>query len=424
MAKTHLVYQRNSLLELPLELLLKTSEYLSFADLWYLATSSRHCRVISHQIIWHRYHIDLSRPQLNTFNHIVHAALAYISRHGYNSNNTMDHTILQSVSNRLAVEIYDRSPLKNWEPCLDFFLDKTLGIILDHVFLDPLLDTVQKHATFTDLLIQSRKTVCLDHQQQQPILTNLSHSSFVTEFYPTRLGSLITGFLTTLYPTLIALFETEPTTEIHHRLLLNHINRHLDSLSSRYHNHHRRRLILNSASPRTARATSLAAVQHHHEFLRLNFRILIRLIGTLVQTELLSANDLDIITRQRIQFFFLTFQQVVQPPPPPPPHPSTKEDQHQICFYNVLKTNQHHSCWQMWLEEIEFQMEIFLDLTRAVCLLKDHQRQDLNTVSSLLDSTVNTLISTRSNHHQPTTTAAAATATTANLSATTTTSSV
>ncbi|KAI7891329.1 uncharacterized protein EV154DRAFT_508756 [Mucor mucedo] len=394
MANNHLHYRPPNLLELPLELLLKISEYLSFADLWYLATGSRHCRALSHQIIWHRYRIDLSRPQLNAFNHIVHAALAYISRHGYNKNNAIDQTIIQSVSNRLAVEIYDRSPLKNWEPCLDFFLDKTLGIILDHVFLDPLLDTTT--------------SAILD----QPTITNLSKNQhlLVTEFYPTRTGRLMTNFLTTLYPTMIALFETEPTTEIHHRLLLNHINRHLDSLSSRYHNHHRRRLLLNT-SPRSTRVTALAAVQQHNQFLRLNFRILIRFIGTLVQTDLLSANDLDIITRQRIQFFFLTFQQVVHTNDDIAGDPQKRkfkrseqqpqQQYQQILFYNSLKSKNSY-CWQMWLEEIEFQMEIFLDLRRAVLLSQqgDPITDDLSTVSTMLDNTVSALISTRSNDNQ------------------------
>ncbi|KAK4515601.1 uncharacterized protein ATC70_010552 [Mucor velutinosus] len=402
----------SNLLHLPLELLLKIAEYLSFADLWYLATSSKHCRALAHQIIWHRYHIDLSRPQLNQFNHIVHAGLAYISRHGYTQNtNAIDQTIIQSVSNRLAVEIYDRSPLKNWEPCLDFFLDKTLGIILDHVFLDPLLDIVPKHTSFADL---SYKTEYHRHL-------------LMTEFYPTRMGRLMTTFLTTLYPTMMALFEADPTAEIHHRLLLNHINRHLDSMSNRYHNHHKRRLLL-IASPRSARATALAAVQQHNQLLRLNFRILIRFIGTLVQTDLLSANDLDIITRQRIQFFFLTTsnntaddaiheeplkKRVRYTANNSNSNNNNNNNKHKITFYESLKKHTTNYCWQMWLEEIEFQMEIFLDLTRAVLLLEQssHSRTDLNVVSSMLDDTVSALISKRTSESsitlEPTSTTAA-----------------
>ncbi|CEP17992.1 hypothetical protein [Parasitella parasitica] len=377
-----------NLLHLPLELLMKIAKFLSFSDLWYLATSSKHCRALAHQIIWHRYHIDLSRPQLNQFNHIVHAALAYISRYGYVAHtNTIDHTIVQSVSNRLAVEIYDRSPLKNWEPCLDFFLDKTLGIILDHVFLDPLLDVVPKHTSFADLSYK----------------TDYHRHLLMTEFYPTRVGRLMTSFLTTLYPTLMALFEADPTTEIHHRLLLNHINRHVDNMSSRYHNHHQRRLFL-IASPKSARTTALAAVQQHNQLLRLNFRILIRFIGTLVQTDLLSANDLNIITRQRIQFFFLTTSTNNSDEEPlkkrvkyTAPNNSRNNNKHEITFYESLKKNAASYCWQMWLEEIEFQMEIFLDLTRAVLLLEQssQSRTDLNNVSSMLDDTVSALISKR-----------------------------
>jgi hypothetical protein len=362
-----------NLLHLPLELLLKISEYLSFSDLWYLATSSRHFRAVAHQIIWHRYHIDLSRPQLNAFDHIVYAALAYISRFGY-KNNIIDQTIIQSVSNRLAVEIYDRSPLKNWEPCLDFFLDKTLGIIIDHVFLDPLLDTVPKHC-FTDLNNNYRCQLSM------------------TEFYPTRMGKLITNFLTTLYPTMIALFETEPTTTIHHRLLVNHIHRHIDTMASRYHSHHQRRLLF-IASPRSARASAVAAVQQHSRLLRLNFRILIRLIGTLVQTDLLSANDLDIMTRQRIKFFFLTSTTNTADHHHHHRQKKVKYESATISFYESFKNNTHY-CWQMCLEEIEFQMEIFLDLTRAILLLESsHSRTDL---TSMLDDAVSALITTRSN---------------------------
>lgn len=416
-----------NLLALPLELLLKISEYLTFADLWYLATSTRHCRAIAHQIIWHRYHIDFSRPQLNTFTHIVHAALAYTSRHGYNKNNIIDHTIIQSVSNRLAVEIYDRSPLKNWEPCLDFFLDKTLGIILDHVLLDPLLDTVPKHSTITADLRFTKKRKTTSAILDQPTgtnNTNLSNNQHLipSEFHPTRMGKLMTTFLTTLYPTMIALFEIEPTTEIHHRLLLNHINRHLDNLSSRYHNHHRRRLLLN-ASPRSTRVTALAAVMQHNQYLKLNFRILTRFIGTLVQTDLLSVNDLNMFIRERIQFFFLTFQQVVhtseevseeeQKPlkkkikyhhQQQHAHQSLQQQQQQhISLYDTLKSKNSSICWQIWLEEIEFQMEIFLDLTIAVLIIQkqdqiESRTEELDTVSTMLDNTVSALISTRSNN--------------------------
>jgi hypothetical protein len=268
----------------------------------------------------------------------------------------------------------------------------------------------------------------------EPSSNNSYHRQLLmTEFCPTRMGRLMTSFLTTLYPTMIALFETEPTTEIHHRLLLNHINRHIDTMASRYHNHHQRRLLL-IGSPRSARASAVAAVQQQSQLLRLNFRILIRLIGTLVQTDLLSANDLDIMTRQRIKFFFLTSNTTTTSKS----DNETDDDDHHrplkkkvkyqqqeptvtttVTFYESLKNNNTaHYCWQMCLEEIEFQMEIFLDLTRAILLLEQQSRTttDLNMVSSMLDDAVSALISTRSNE----TTMSAATAAAATNAATTT----
>lgn len=424
---SHLLLRPPNLLDLPLELLLKISEYLSFADLWYLATSSRQSRAVAHQIISNRYHIDLSKPQLNTFNHIVHAALAYISRHGY-KDNAIDHIIIQSVSNRLAVEIYDRSPLRNWEPCLDFFLDKTLGIVLDHVLLDPLLDTVPRHSALISDLRFSKKRKAPGTFIPDNANTNLSKNQhlFPSEFLPTRMGKLMTTFLTTLYPTLVALFEIEPTTEMHHRLLINHINCHLENLASRYHIHHRRRLALNTISTKSTRGASSAAVIQHNQYLKLNFLILIRFIGTLVQTDLLSLNDLNMFIREHIQFFFLTFQQVVctkesaqeeddhdqqplkkkvkyQRRQPIPSIQQLKQQQqiHHITVYDSLK-NKNNVCWQMWLEEIEFQMEVFLDLTVAVLFLqKQHQMEpgteDFKTVSTMLDDTVSVFVSTQSN---------------------------
>ncbi|KAI7901890.1 uncharacterized protein BX663DRAFT_512753 [Cokeromyces recurvatus] len=389
-----------NLLHLPLELLLRISEYLSFADVWYLATCSRYCRAIAHQIIWYRYHIDLSKPQLNAFNHMVHAALAYVSRHGYKlDTDTIDYTILQSVSNRLAVEIYDKSPLKNWEPCLDFFLDKSLGIIVDHMLLDPLLDVVPKHI---DTTTHNKATSSILEQDT----SNIKHyyrPLLMTDFYPTRMGRLITSFLTTFYPTLTALFEIEPITEIHHRLLLNHIHRHLDSLATRYHSHYNRRLLLVTSSTTSPRASTIMTLQQHSRFLRLNFCILIRFIGTLVKNDLLSANDLNTITRQRIQFFFLNDNQRKE---------EEKERQHErkrvklnqlqkrnhsLTLYESLKKNATHYCWQMWFEEIEFQIEIFLDLTKVVILLErsSRSRTDLSVVSSMLDNTISALISTK-----------------------------
>ncbi|KAI8878367.1 hypothetical protein K501DRAFT_336801 [Backusella circina FSU 941] len=344
--------------------------YLSFSDIWYLATVSRHCKSLANQIFWNKHRLDFSRPQLNTFNHILHSALAYIDRYGYNDD-TIDHTVLQSVSNRLAVEFYDRTPLKNWEPCLDFFLDKTLGITLDHVLLDASLDIVPNLPLTSDFQTLSRP---LDENTIAEYSTNSSSEFF---FLPTRKGRLITAFLTTLFPTLTALFDTEKTTEIHHRLLLNHINRHLDNLINRYHSHYKRRL-----SPLVSSSTrSNVITQHQNQVIRLRFRIIIRFVGTLVvQTELLSPVDLNVITRQRIQTFFSTLVSPTATTATTTTASSSKNDKH----YNML-----------WLDETEFQMSILLDMMRA--LLSRHSSdwdssyKELQGVTTLLNNTVSAL---------------------------------
>jgi hypothetical protein len=343
---SNLVYfdqQQKHLLHLPFDLLLKVSEYLSFSNLWYLSTSSQHCRKLGYQLIWHKYHIDLTKPQLNGFEHLIYGALAYINQNAH-INNKVDSTVIQSASNRLAVEIYDRSPLKNWEVCLDFLLDKALGIIVDHVFLDLRLDVIPKHTS-------------------------------AKEFQPTKMGGLISLFLNALYPTLIALFDTEPTSKIHHRLLLNHINRHFHHVSTSYHQLYHRRLYIQSST--STKETTIVAAQQYNSLLRLNFRILVRFIGTLVQTDLLSVEDLETLTRQQIQHFFIKQEQQA---------PKRKRQ----------KTSHHQQNNSLQSEEIEFQMEIFSDLTRAVLLLQQHVPSNddgLNTVSNMLHDTVSSLIS-------------------------------
>jgi hypothetical protein len=287
------------------------------------------------------------------------------------------------------------------------------------VLLDPLLDTVPKHSAFSDLRFPKKKKRTTSAILDQSTATNLSNDKqlFASEFYPTRMGKLLTSFLTTLYPIMIALFEIEPTTEIHHRLLINHINRHLDNLSSRYHNHHRRRQLLN-ASPRPTRFTALTAVMQHHQYLKLNFCILTRFIGTLVQTDLLSINDLNMFIRERIQFFFLSFQQVVntneelQEEEQKPLKKKLKynhaqpllqkEQQQRTSLYESLK-NTDKFCRQIWLEEIEFQMEIFFDLSMATLILQkqdqvESRTEELNTVSTMLNNTVSALVSTQFNN--------------------------
>ncbi|KAI7847790.1 hypothetical protein BDC45DRAFT_410814, partial [Circinella umbellata] len=328
---------------LPLESLLKIASYLSFSDLWYFGTSSRSCQKLAHQLVWHKYHIDLARQRINSFNHLIHASIAYVCRHGYDDQHDINHTAIQSVANRLAVEIYDRTPQLNWAPCLDFLLDKALGIMLDHVLYDPSLDP-------------------LPHQQH-----NQGGSQGKKQKYAsTPMGRLMTTLLVTLYPTLTALFDADPASAIHHRLLLAHISRHLDILTRRYHQQHRRRVSSGGSLP-FARTES---VRH-------GFRVLIQFIGNLCQTELMTAADLHILTRQRIIAFFISYH--IQPQKA-----------------TTMVSTADSSCWRLWMDEIEFQTAVLLDLLRAV-VCRQYTRFDsgkeLNMFASMLNETVSTLVS-------------------------------
>ncbi|KAF7725866.1 hypothetical protein EC973_009198 [Apophysomyces ossiformis] len=245
------------LIDLPLEPLLRIASHLNFDDIYYLMLCSKASRHLAQQILYHKYHIDLTRPE--SFNRLVHAASAFISRHGY-----VDHTIntqvLQGVANRLAVEIYDRSPSRNWEACLDFYLDKTLGIILDHVVLDLSMDPL-------------------------PTAPVAGHENTAEIFLPSRMGRLMAHLLSTLYPTLTAMFESEAAV-IHHRLLINHLSRHLDSLAYRYG--HQKKV----------------SNKGLEQALRHRLRVFVRFICELVQTDLVSPTDLRILTRQPIPTSF------------------------------------------------------------------------------------------------------------------------
>ncbi|ORY97614.1 hypothetical protein BCR43DRAFT_490059 [Syncephalastrum racemosum] len=380
----------SSVCDLPLELLLKISGYWSFADLWYLGTCSRKCRTLVHQLIWHKYHIDLARPKINSFNHLVHSAVAFVSRHGYkhgngygdssNNDEQIDHRMLQFVANRLSVEIYERTPQQNWQPSLDFFLDRTLGIILDHVVLDPSLDPLP-NSCVSDLQHIGRLLTSGNRRRRHDAIDenddDVSHPiqhNMGTKYAATRMGKLMTHFLVTLYPTLTAMFDdTDPACAIHHRLLLAHLSRHLDGLTHRYHQQQRRRII---------EQRSLSPPSRHCLSVRHGFRVLVQFIGTLVQTDLLTATDLHILTRQRIIAFFIHNRLLPS---------STHADKALVL--------QHHQHWRVWIEEVEFQIAVLLDLLRAVVCRQYtlwDSGKELNIFATMLNDTVSTLISSKS----------------------------
>ncbi|KAL0094666.1 hypothetical protein F4703DRAFT_1902466 [Phycomyces blakesleeanus] len=326
------------LFKLPLELLLRVSQQLAFDDIFYFATCSRQAQSVAHQLMWHKYGIDLTKPRLNSYSHLVHSAVAFLHRHATTSSNIQTNSpTLQGVANRLAVEIYDRSPSRNWEPCLDYYLDKTFFILLDHVLRDPALDPLPE-----DIVPKPPKT----------------------EYCPTHMGRLMTNFLATLYPTLTAMFETNPVDAIHHRLLITHLNRHLDSLTQRLNSYHRNSFQIKLPIS-TARLRSLRIL---NQSLRRGFRVLVRFIGTLAQTDLLSPADLHVLTQQRILTFFLVHR----------PSSTTNE------------------CpWHQPIEEIEFKMTVMTDLIQAMSCRQSSRcdsGKELQRFISLLTESISSLV--------------------------------
>ncbi|KAJ8659029.1 hypothetical protein O0I10_005411 [Lichtheimia ornata] len=386
--KTLTASRHRSVCDLPLELHLRVASYLNFSDLWYFGICSRSCQKIAEQLIYHKYHIDLARQRTNSFNHLIHAAVAFVCRHGYDDDNDINNTVIQWVANRLAVEIYDRTPQYDWAPCFDYFIDRMLGIMLEHVLCDPSLDPV-------------------------PSLKDLPVVIKSKNYKPTRMGYLMTNLLVTLYPTLTALFDAEPASAIHHRLLLAHICKHIDTLTRRYHQQQRRRLVLGNSN------ASLSSTVRH------GFRVLIQFVGTLAQTELLTAADLHTLTQQRIIYFFLSNNPTTPPPEPisststsssssssssttslsspsPLPSPSISSNSNTTPS-SAVDVKEYFD--QHWLtEETEFQTVVLFDLLRAVmCRQYAHWDSDkeLHTLKSLLNETVNALGSCRSNNNNP-----------------------
>lgn len=388
-----------SVYDLPLELLLRISEYLSFADLWYLGTCSRPCQKMAQELIWHKYNIDLEQQRSNSsFNHLIHSGIAFICRHCCEDDDDEINyrCILQSVANRLAVEIYDRTPQQNWAPCLDFFLDKTLGIVLDHVFMDTTMEPLPNPDDSDDISTMLSST------------TSSSSSSKKCNYVTTRKGRLLTDLLVTLYPTLTVVFDADPAASILHRLLLAHVGRRLDRLARVYHQQHRRQLQRhnynnNQQSAKLLKQPTLA--------LRQGFRILVQFIGTLAQTDLMTPRDLHTLTRQRIITFFLSSTE-------PPTETldtlqrsssSSSNSNSSGSDNNADKTTTttttttlsawEYYKWRLWIEEVEFQLTIFLDLLRAI-VCRQYTRSDcsneLCSFATLLNDTVSTFMTTRS----------------------------
>ncbi|ORX45877.1 hypothetical protein DM01DRAFT_1339835 [Hesseltinella vesiculosa] len=357
----------------PLEVLLKIANYLDFADLWYLATASKSCRSVAHHIIWHKYGIDLYKPRLNAFTHLVHGAVAYLQRHAWNDTDGT-HRIIQAVANRLAVEIFDRSPSKDWQHGVDFLMDKTMGILMDHVLMDnqASVDLDLDNSTACRYLARHHPRCSCQPMKKKKEWHDL-RQQLKRDPHPewTPMGKLITDFMAAFQPTMMALFD-DHVCKIHHSLLINHLNRQFELLTQRYHYHHKRRL----------QVKDTRAWQLMNQSVRHTVRVLVRFMGALAQTELLTANDLYTLTQQRIMALFLAQQY----------HQARQDDQIRNTMSSLSRSG--------WLDEIEFQMIILFDLAQAVlarqCLRRDAQNE-VNSLANMFNIAVSDFLSCQRN---------------------------
>lgn len=375
---------------LPFELVLKISEYLNYNDIWCLGTCSRQTRVLSYQILKQKYGIDLIQPRIiNPFGHLIHSAVAYIERYGVVSSSTSPQTttietsVLQSVANHMAIAIYDRIPSKTGRAIsLDFLLDKTLGILLDHCLHDPTLmidpqqenvdsdnNTNNKNVDYSEKLGEIMSSTQQQEQQHQVNSTEVDYTATAIEeeeeeedIYAIKsTGILMVDYLAVFYQIISALFDTESASDIHHRLLLNHLNGLLKNIKHKYHVYH------TNLSSYSHKAPIINPYQPHNY--NDDFKLFIKFLCTLIQTDLVTAKDIEDFTLHHINNFFMTrpsdvsftaeggFKIVLRNP-----------NQNLAIINTVTKDKKPAFYYQykLWLQETQFRISILLDLIRAI----------------------------------------------------------
>lgn len=340
---------------LPFELVLKIAEYVEFSDVWYLSTCSRSCRLLAYQILKQQYNIDLIQPRIiNPFGHLVHAAVAFLGRHGI-QDQTIQPTVLQSVANHMAIAIFDRIPNKKERSVsLDFLLDKTLGLLLDHFAHDP---TLKLRLDLKENIKcgENLENIITTMQQQQPTCNKL------VDIYAIKLtGVLMVDFLATLAQTVSSLFDTEEANEIHHRLLIFHLHRILDLIKRKYHTYH----------------TNLSAYSHDAPMIGLKksqtdieeFELFIQFLCALIQTDLFTLNDLEDLTYHHITSFFMTRPSDVSFTTLGGFKIILRNSNANLTMINTVTKNKRPAFyyqWKLWLQETQSRLRMLLDLIRA-----------------------------------------------------------
>ncbi|KAI8381008.1 uncharacterized protein BYT42DRAFT_564921 [Radiomyces spectabilis] len=302
--------QEDTLLCLPVELISKITDLLSFSDLWYLATCSKRSRLLAYKTIRRKYDIELLRPAIiNPLANLVHAAVAFASRHGVHDTH-ISASVVQSVANHLAEHIACRTPSDDAEePGLDFILDKALAILVHHIFTD-------------------KRDVVLNVEEEVMDFSVSPGDGKDTS------GMLIVDLLQALHMTLTALF-TDPA-PLYHRLLMRHIQHEFQLLRRRHH-----------------AQTGLLCLKDPE---RRDFKILIKFICALLRSDLITAQDMNSLASDYIVFFFIT-----------EPSDFLPQDRQQLT--SLDKNNGS----LLWLQEVQFRQTVLLELLRTIISHRRHQ---------------------------------------------------
>ncbi|KAK4513821.1 uncharacterized protein ATC70_005827 [Mucor velutinosus] len=368
----------STLLSLPYELVLHIGQYLEFADVWYLGTCSHASRTLSFQLLQSLYQINLIKPRIiNPFGQSIHAAVAYLARHGNTGSTSQQQHIIQSVANHLAIGICDRMPSKSGRAfSLDFLLNKSLAILLEHCLLDSTLHAFMK----------SQETHILSQQFDQIISSiRAQHEQpFEQQRYT---GVLMVDFLAGLHDTLVAVLEEEDMlSNIYHHLLTSHLQKQLRAIQSRYQSHHSDQS--SYSNQQAPRKDSLPSQE---------FKLYIKLICCLAQTNLISSNDIDSLTYHYINHFFLTRPSDVSFSRDSGLKIYIRQHNEHLSIINTVTLNKrpaYHYQWRLWLEETQLRLSVLLDLLRAMIQKNCSQggaAPDFVHITAMLQDTVSAL---------------------------------
>ncbi|KAI8976145.1 hypothetical protein BDB01DRAFT_368540 [Pilobolus umbonatus] len=374
--------------QLPFELLLKIMFYLDFADIWYFGTCSLQTRVLAYRIIRIKYDIELLRPPIiNPFGRLIHAAVAFLGRYGFQYDQLqqqviVDTSIIQSVANHMAVAIYDRIPSKTYrEFSLDFLLDKTLEILIDHALFDPTLILPKKLCEMDNFISKSEELM----NQHTDIISNVTVSSQsmiqAHDIYALKsTGVLMADYLATMYPILTTLFDAGTAGDIHHRLLTNHIQRQLVQLKKKYHAYHSSQI---SHLPIPSSASIHQTPPYH------DFQLFIQFLCALIRTELLTPKDIDHLSYHYINTFFITQPSDIALSMNKGLHMVMSKNHHSPVETSTDKLHISDYQWKLWLMEIQCRFTALLDLMKSIIIQYDRRsnpNEMANTIRILNDT--------------------------------------